>query len=90
MVDWTRIFRVVVPVVLIVSVLATTTGMVWHHHDSRSSADQCTLCHLVIAPAGAATGVCGVTSAPADYELKIKSFIPGASADQTVPRAPPS
>jgi hypothetical protein len=41
--------RVIVSVLLIVLVLATTMGMVWHHHD-QCSAGNCTLCHMVIAP----------------------------------------
>lgn len=85
----TRIWRVTVLVVLILAILATTTGMVWHHHDNRSSADQCILCHLVIAPAAIATSVCGVATAPAEYALKSKSYIPSYCADQASPRAPP-
>ena len=87
--DWTRIRRILVPVVLIIAVLATTMGMVWHHHDGRSSSDQCALCHLVIAPATAASGVCGLASASASYVLKSKHIIPRFANDQTAPRAPP-
>ena len=48
----TRFWRIFVSVLLIVLVLTTTMGMVWHHHD-QCTAGKCTLCHMVIAPPAA-------------------------------------
>jgi len=53
--DPTRIWRVIVSVLLIVLVLATTMGMVCHHHDQCSSGN-CMLCHMIIAPPASASG----------------------------------
>src|ERR1700760_4251860 len=44
MLDQKRIWRIVVPLALLVLVLASTFGMVWHHHDN-SSPESCPLCH---------------------------------------------
>jgi len=85
-----RIRRVLVPVVLIAAVLATTTGMVWHQHHGSTSADHCMLCHLALAPgAPAAPALCEAASVPAVYLLKAKRLILRQTADQTAPRAPP-
>jgi hypothetical protein len=90
MTDWKSIWRVVVPVVLIVAVLAVTMGMVCHHHHDRYSADQCTLCHLVIKPTVANTGVCEFAWTPADHAVPSEFFIPRSVADQIPSRAPPA
>lgn len=89
MLSWNRIWRVLVPVVLIAVVLATTMGMVCHDHH-RCSADQCTLCHLVIAPTVANTGVGELASAPAEYVVQSDFFISRFVADQISSRAPPA
>ena len=88
--DWNRIWRVVVPVVLIVAVLATTVGMVCHHHHDRSSADQCTLCHLVIAPTVADPGVGELTPVSPDYVVQSEFLISRCAPDQIPSRAPPA
>lgn len=88
--DWNRIWRALVPIVLIVAILATAMGMVWHHHHDRYSADQCSLCHMVIAPAVANTGACQLASASADYAVQIESFISRRVAEQIPARAPPA
>jgi hypothetical protein len=90
MFDWNRIWRVLVPVVLIVAVLATTMGMVCHHHHDRYSADQCTLCHLVIAPTVANADVCELAPAIADYAVQSEFLISHCVADQIPSRAPPA
>lgn len=87
--DWNRIWRAVVPVLLIVVVLATAMGMVCHHHQNRYSADQCTLCHLVIAPAESNTGVCELATASANCVVQSEFFIPRRPANQIPSRAPP-
>jgi hypothetical protein len=88
--DWNRIWRALIPLVLIVTVLVATSGMACHHHHDRSSADQCTLCHLVIAPTVANTGVCELTWAPADLAVQREFFVPGCAADHIPSRAPPA
>jgi hypothetical protein len=90
MTDWNRIWRVVVPVVLIVVVLTTTMGMVCHWHHDRYAADQCTLCHLVIAPALANTEACSLTLPPAEFAAQAESFVSGCTTRQIPSRAPPA
>lgn len=89
MLDWNRIWRVFVPVLLIVAVLATTMGMVCHHHHDRYSADQCTLCHLVIAPTAADSGVSVLALAPAHFGVQTECLVSLFVADQISSRAPP-
>jgi hypothetical protein len=88
--DWNRIWRVLVPVLLIVTVLATAMGMVCHQHHDRYSADQCTLCHLVIAPTVGSTGVSELALEPAHYAVQAECFTPRFVADQISSRAPPA
>jgi hypothetical protein len=90
MFDWNRFWRVLVPVVLIAAVLATTMGMVCHHHHDRYSADQCTLCHLVIAPSVANSDVCEFAPASADYAVQSEFLISHCIEDQIPSRAPPA
>ena len=88
--DWNRIWRVLVPVLLVVIILATSMGMVCHYHQDRYSADQCTLCHLVIAPTLTNTGVCELTSASANCAVQSESFVPRRIANRIPSRAPPA
>lgn len=88
--DWNRIWRVVVPVLLVLAILATTMGMVCHDHHDRYSADQCTLCHLVIAPTVANAGVCELVSAPAPYVVQSESYISRGVPHHIPSRAPPA
>ncbi len=84
----TRIWRVIVPVLLIVLVLAITMGMVCHHHD-QCSAGNCTLCHLAIAPPVAVIGAIGLVPAAAEYAVRENSFVSRCRANEKPPRAPP-
>ena len=84
------ICRTLVLVVLIVAVLATTMGMVCHCHHDRYSADQCTLCHFVIAPIVASPNVCQLAVAPAEYVVQSEFFITRYIASQVPSRAPPA
>lgn len=43
-----RTLRVLIPIALLVLLIGSTLGAVWHHHANTSS-DACVLCHLVIA-----------------------------------------
>jgi hypothetical protein len=83
-----RIGRVIVSVLLIVLVLATTMGVVLHHHD-RSSTDGCTLCHMVIAPPAAAIGTIGLAPTPAQCLIWQDGFVSQCRTNQKAPRAPP-
>jgi membrane protein implicated in regulation of membrane protease activity len=83
-----RFWRVVVSVLLIVLVLATTMGMVWHHHD-QCSAGNCTLCHLVIGTAAPVVGAIGLVPVTADYAVLENRFVSRRSTTEKPPRAPP-
>ncbi len=84
----TRFWRVIVPVLLIVLVLATTMGMVCHHHDQCSTGN-CTLCHLAIAPPAAVIGAILLVPATAESAARENSFVSHCRANEKPPRAPP-
>ena len=86
--DQKNIWRVVVPIALLVLVLIATFGVVWHHHVD-SSCDTCPLCHLTITPATVGIHLCvlvptGVGSAPHYISLITRSAL-----RQIPARAPP-
>lgn len=89
MINRLRMWYVVLPLVLIALLMATTMGMVWHHHD-RNSADGCTLCHLAIVPAVAGAGVCEPVVTAAEYAVRDDGFEPHFAADEMPARAPPA
>jgi hypothetical protein len=84
----TRIWRVIVSVLLIALVLTTAMGMVWHHHD-QCRAGNCTLCHMVIAPPAAAVGTIGLVPATAECTVWENSFVSRCRVNESSPRAPP-
>jgi hypothetical protein len=86
--DPTRIWRIIVSVLLIVLVLATTMGMVWHHHD-QCSAGNCTLCHMIIAPPATAVGAIDLVPAIAECAVRENSFVSQCRVNEKPPRAPP-
>ena len=86
--DPTRIWRIIVSVLLIVLVLATTMGMVCHHHD-QCSAGNCTLCHMIIAPPVKAVGAIDVVPATAVCAVRENSFVSQCRVNEKPPRAPP-
>ena len=86
--DPTRIWRVIVSVLLIVLVLATTMGMVYHHHD-QCSAGNCTLCHMMIAPPATADGAIGLIPATAECAFRENGFVSQSRVNEKPPRAPP-
>lgn len=86
--DPTRIRRVIVSALLIVLVLATMTGMVWHNHD-QCAASNCTLCHLVIAPFAGVIGAIGLVLVTAEYAVLENRFDSRCSTTEKPPRAPP-
>lgn len=86
--DQTRIWRVIVSVLLIVLLLAITMGMVLHHHD-QCSAGTCTLCHLAIAPPAAIIMAIGLVLTTAEYAIRENSFVSRCGANEKPPRAPP-
>ncbi len=86
--DPTRIWRVIVSVLLIVLVLTITMGMVWHHHD-QCTAGNCTLCHMVIAPPATVVGAIGLVPATAECAVREYSFASRCRANEKPPRAPP-
>lgn len=86
--DATRIWRVIVSVLVIVLVLATATGMVWHHHD-QCTACNCTLCHLAIAPPAAMIGAISLVLDTSEYAIRADSLVSRCRANEKSPRAPP-
>jgi hypothetical protein len=84
----TRRWQAIVSVLLIVLVLATTMGMVWHHHD-RCSAANCTLCHMVIAPPSSAVQAIGLVPVAAKLAVLENGVISICRANEKPPRAPP-
>jgi hypothetical protein len=86
--DPTRIWRIIVSVLLIVLVLATTMGMVWHHHD-QCSAGNCTLCHMIIAPPVKAVGAIDVVPATAVCAVRENGLVSQCRVNEKPPRAPP-
>jgi hypothetical protein len=87
-----RLWRTVLPIALLVLVIGTTLGGVWHRH-AISSPDACPICHLshqAIEPTPASTGVyilvpTGPGPEPEDY-----SFILSPAAGHVPARAPPA
>lgn len=88
--DWNRIWRAFVTTLLIAAVVATTVGMVCHFHHDRYSTDQCTLCHLVIAPTTVNADACELAPAPAGQAVLSEFFTSRCVADQIPSRAPPA
>jgi len=86
--DQKRIWRVVIPIALLVLLLGSTLGVVWHHH-GNSSSDSCSLCHLVIAPSAAGIRACVLVPKGAGPEPQYRSFIARSAARQIPARAPP-
>ena len=84
----TRIWRVIVSVLLIVLVLTTTMGIVCHHHDQCAEGN-CTLCHMIIAPPAAAAGAIGLVPATAECTVWEISFVSQCRVNESPPRAPP-
>ena len=87
--DQARIWRVIVSVLLIVLVLATTMGMVWHHHD-RCYASSCTLCHLTIVSPAAVIGAIGLVLTRAEYAVREDRFVSSRTDNEKPSRAPPA
>ena len=81
-------WRATVSFLLIVLLLATTMGMVCHHHDQCSAGD-CTLCHMVIAPPSAVIEAIGLVPVTAEYVVLENSFVSVCRANEKPPRAPP-
>jgi len=87
--DRKQIWRVVIPIALLVLLLGTTLGMVWHHH-ANASADNCPLCHLTLAPSLAGIRACILVPAgkgPAPQSIR---FIARSAPKQVPARAPPA
>ena len=86
--DPARIWRVAVSILLIVLVLATAMGIVWHHHD-QCIAGNCTLCHMVIASPAAAIEANESVPATAECTAPEIHFISQCRVNEKPPRAPP-
>ena len=87
--DQKRIWRIVVPFALLVLILGTTFGMVWHHHDN-SSPESCPLCHLTIAPSLAGVRACTLVLVGAGPKVKYTGFIAQDHSSNLPARAPPT
>ena len=87
--DRKQIWRVVVPIALLVLVLGIALGMVWHQH-VNSSSDNCQLCHLTLAPSLAGIRACVLVPAGAGPAPHYISFIALSAPKQVPARAPPA
>ena len=87
--DQQRIWRVVVPLVLLVLLLGVTLGAVWHHHPNSAS-DTCSLCHLIIAPTVAGIRACALVPIGVGPLPHYINFIAQAASPQVPARAPPA
>lgn len=83
-----RIWRVVIPIVLLVLLLGTTFGVVWHHHVDSSS-DACPLCHMAITPGMAGIRLCVLVPTGAGPKPQYINFIAHSAPRQIPARAPP-
>lgn len=90
--DKKRIWRLVVPIVLLALVLGTTLGETWHHHASFSSG-ACPICHVshdaIEPPVVGARGAILFPSGPGP-ELPGCSFTLRLAAQHIAARAPPA
>jgi hypothetical protein len=84
-----QVWYVVLPVVLIAFLLATTMGMVWHHH-AGGTADGCTLCHLAFAPGPPDAGTYGLLPVAMGFTFLNECLVSRCVADEKPPRAPPA
>jgi hypothetical protein len=86
-----RIWRLVIPIVLLAFVLGTTVGEIWHHHASFSSG-ACPICHVshnaIEPPVASTRGTVLVPTGPVP-ELSGYSFTSRLSAQHIAARAPP-
>lgn len=87
--DHKRIWSVVVPIALLILVLGTTLGMVWHHH-ANTSPETCPLCHLTIAPSVEGVRACVMVPVGTGPEVRYIAYIPGFASSRLPARAPPS
>jgi hypothetical protein len=81
-------WQATISILLIVLLLATTLGMVWHHHD-QCSASNCTLCHLVIGPPSAPITAMEMLPVTAEHAVLEIGFASVCNANEKPPRAPP-
>lgn len=90
--DKKRIWRLVIPIVLLAFVLGTTVGEIWHHHASFSSG-ACPICHVshdaIEPPVASARGAVLVSSGPGP-ELPGCSFTWRLASQHIAARAPPA
>ena len=87
-----RIWRLVIPVALLVFVLGATVGEASHHHASFSSG-ACPICHvshLAIEPPVASTRRALLVPSGPGPELQSCSFTPRLAARYIAARAPPA
>lgn len=87
-----RIWRAVLPIALLVLLIGTTLGGVWHRH-AISSPDACPICHLsheAIEPTLASTREYILVSTGPGPEPEHDSFILSPAAAHVPARAPPA
>ena len=87
--DRKRFWRVVIPIVLIVLLMTTTLGMVWHNH-VNCTPGTCPLCHMAIEPPVAGVGACAMVLAGAGPESQCNNFAARTATRQVPARAPPA
>src|ERR1039458_410958 len=84
-----QIWRVVLPLVLIVLLLGMTSGMVWHHH-VKGSQETCSLCHIAISTIVAGVRACVLVPVGTGPGHQYIRSIARATLRQIPARAPPA
>jgi hypothetical protein len=91
--DLKRIWRLTLPIAILALLLGTTLGMVWHHHQTESSADTCPICHLshvVIEPIVADIQVHAPVPIGDALEQQLVRFAPNLFPRDVPARGPPA
>jgi hypothetical protein len=87
------IWRLVIPIAILVLVIGTTLGEVRHHHDANTSAENCPICHLSHQAAEPAVATVGaeilIPTGPRPEPLPA-TVVSRLIAPQVPTRAPPA
>ncbi|HEX3967522.1 MAG TPA: hypothetical protein VHW70_06115 [Edaphobacter sp.] len=87
-----RIWRLLLPIALIVLLVGTTVGEVWHHH-ANFSPSTCPICHVshqaIEPPVSGARAMTLIPSGPGPEPVHYR-FIPSLAARHIAARAPPA
>ena len=91
--DQKRTWRLIIPVAILVLLIGTTVGGLWHHHANPSAYETCPICHLshqIIEPARPAILVHTPVRIGTSPEPQTICFIASSDVRHIPPRAPPA